>query len=224
MIPRYTETIEYLAGDYMGAAHSRQVAAARWEYDSRRGRVFDDEGGLFEEHLRAFVEWYLAEHADGGVPPAIQALRSRKLPEAERLACRALAASYRSLFVVRSVQVQTNDKAALLFDFVRGGRWRASCSALPVGPETGDIFEGRVLPWQGGVCLGPTMLFHPRGAAAAIRRLVERRCRGGLLNDQLVCDLARMRTRLARSSHIKAAQIYRDPTPTRVGAGREAQA
>lgn len=210
--------IDVLAERYGAGEHKGEIEAAREQFDSRRGRAFDDDP-VYADHMALFLEWYLLERPmdQSGVAPVVVALRCAELARIRALLV-SLANSHRSVFEV----TRWTDTTAFLQDLVGGGRWRARCERSWAALDPREIFEGRLIPWEGEVVLGPTVLFHPRQAREAVHRLIEVRRNRGQLDREVVFDLAEMRLRFSRLRHIAVEHVYRErslaaprPTPWR---------
>jgi len=81
---------------------SETAAAARRDYEERRGKVHQDDE-LWEAWSAAFVEWYVIERVAPGQTVPLAALTYRELagdPRADVVS--ALITSHRSLFEVRA--------------------------------------------------------------------------------------------------------------------------
>lgn len=200
------ELVDRLASDYATRPREGEAERARGEYDRWRGRVFEDDE-LYPTHIATFLEWFVIERVTSeGLAPVVTAVLSGELePAVERLA-RALACSYRSLFEVRELR----DGALWLADLIGGGAWQCGGDGpLPL-VSPGDLMEARLVPWCGGVVLGPVALFHPPGARAAIHALLARWRAAGRLSAQDLGPLAEMCLRWERVRHIAVERIYSD--------------
>ena len=201
--------IDQVATQFADCPSEGEIQRARAEYDTRRGRIYDDDE-LFESHMASFLEWFVLERTtDQGETPAVLALRKDAAEQAELL--RALAVSHRSLFEVS----QQRPREVLLLDLIGDGRWRVDQEQPMDGLESGDILEGRLVPWQGRVVFGPVFCFHPRPARGCIMKLIEQDRREGALGPDLVFDLAEMRLRFSRFRNIAVDHIYTRDSRTR---------
>ena len=203
--------VDCLAARFAEPPLDREIAAARSEFDRRRGAVCDDES-LYESHVAAFLEWYVLERpgADGR-PPVVRCClepdAEKDLPGGVRL-LRALALSHHSLFEVVDPRLDRPPGVRIL-DLVGGGLWRVDQPAQAAGLVRGDIFEARLIPWEERVWFGPVFCYHPREAHQSIHDLVERQRREGTLDRDLVLTLARMRLNWSRSRNLPAERVYR---------------
>jgi hypothetical protein len=198
--------IDKLASIYTAPPWVEERERARGEYDALRGRVFEDDA-IFESHLRSFLEWYVLERPLAeGETPVVLALRDETTSPAERPALRSLALSHRSLFEV----VDVFQSELLLADLILGGLWRIDQEDRLDGIDPGDLFEARLLPWEGRVRFGPAFCFHPRSARESIHAILRRTEEAGQLGPGLVFALATMRLKHDRFRNIAVEHIYNE--------------
>ncbi len=200
--------IERLAARFSAGDHASEITAAREEYFNLAGRVFEDDGELFEQRTAAFLEWYVCERplSGGSSSPALLVLESEgaSLSDDERRAVAALASSHRSLFQVTAVEEGTVD----LRDLIGGGRFSVRERRSTAGFRPADLVEARVF-WSGSdVVFGKTFLFHPPEAGQAIAAIIAAALAGGDDRAALLFHLARLHLRWFRQGHAAAERIY----------------
>lgn len=197
---------ERLAARYAEGEHQPEAARARAEYLDRSGKVFDDDGDLFEQRMTAFLEWYVIERPlGGGPPPAVRALsEDAGLDDGERRGLAWLAASHRSVF-----DLQRKDGSVLYVEDVIGGvRFSVVERRSTVGFNQGDLFEAR-LWWDGqSVAFGKTFLFHPHEAREEALRVVDGALARDTPRDEITFMLSRLYVRWHRFGHVSAAKVY----------------
>lgn len=200
------KTLEDLIARYAEGDHREQVARAKEEYFELSGKVFDDDGDIFETRLAAFLEWYALERPLEGQsePPALVWLRELPPESGKARALAALATSHRSLFDVGEV----SEHAVELEDLLGGARFTVTERRSTIGFETGQVVEARLL-WDGSsVVFGKTFLFHPREARQEVLAHVDDALAQGAGPRDVVFQLARLHLRWHRSRHISAIRIY----------------
>jgi hypothetical protein len=200
--------IERLAARFSAGAHAREITAAREEYFNQAGRVFEDDGELFEQRTAAFLEWYVCERplSGGTASPALLVLEREgsSLSDDERRAVAALASSHRSLFQVTAVGEGSVD----LRDLVGGGRFSVRERRSTAGFRAADLVEARVF-WSGAdVVFGKTFLFHPPEAGQAIATIIAASLARGEDRADLLFHLARLHLRWFRQGFEAAERIY----------------
>jgi hypothetical protein len=203
--------VDRLAAEFSEEPHRAEIAAAREDYFTRSGKVFEDDAELYERRAASFLEWYVIERPlSGGPPPVVRAL-ARALgsdSDADRASRRPLAwlaASHRSLFDLAVV----NENTVELEDLLGGARFLVHERRSTVGFEVGDLVEARIC-WEGRkVVFGKTFLFHPRDARAEAVAAAESAVSRGDGRDEVLFHLARLHVRWARQGHVGAARVYR---------------
>ena len=201
--------VDRLATEFSQEPHRAEIAAAREDYFTRSGKVFEDDAELYERRSASFLEWYVIERPlAGGPPPVVRALARALTSEEERPSRRPLAwlaASHRSLFDLVTVQ----DETVELEDLLGGARFLVHERRSTVGFEVGDLVEAR-LCWEGRrVVFGKTFLFHPRDARVEAIAAAEAALTRGEGRDEVMFHLARLHVRWHRQGHVGAARVYR---------------
>jgi hypothetical protein len=201
--------IDELAASYAVAAHHGEVAAARDEYFTRSGKVFEDDAEVYESRTLAFLEWYVIERPlAAGQPPIIAALsdaRAQSMPVERAEALASIASSHRSLFDIAHVDA----KGVELEDVLGGARFRVVERRSTIGFEVGAIVEARVV-WDGEQAVfAKTFLFHPRDARTEILDMVDNALASGTERDEIMFRLAQLCLRWHRHGHSNAARIYK---------------
>jgi len=197
--------IDRVATLYARVPSPGEIERAREEFDAARGKVYDDDE-LHATHMGMFLEWYVLERAlDGGGTPAERALGEPELlAELDADLLLALSRGQRALLEV----VEAQDRALELVDLLLGGRWCVALDAPMTGIEPGEIFEARLIPWQGEVRLGPLMCYHPRSARETILDILDDARQQGEPGPELADALAEMRLRYSRFRNIAVEHIY----------------
>jgi hypothetical protein len=200
--------LERLITRYGAEPYGAEAASAREEYFALAGRIFEDDGELFEARLASFLEWYVLDRPFGGraAAPAQCWLESEgaALTPAERIALAHLVASHRSLFEVETVE----SGEVAVRDLYGGARFSVSERRSTVGFQAGDILEGRVVASAQGVLFGKSFLFHPRDAREQVLALLKAGTAAGTPRDALVFQLSRLHLRWHRQRNIGAARVY----------------
>ena len=218
--------VERLATVFAEGENKLEAMRAREEYFERAGKVFDDDGDLFESRIAAFLEWYIIERRfRDGPPPALRVIAgtqpgetadenagagagqgqgTARFTDEERHAAVHLATSHRSLFELSAMSPQRLE----VDDLIGGGRFWISERRNAAGFEPGALFEARLL-WNGqAVVFGKTFLFHPPDARELVLGLVDRAADARTPADDLLFRLSRLYVRWHRLGHLGAAKIY----------------
>ena len=199
--------VERLASVFAEGENKVEAIRARDEFFEKAGKVFDDDGDLFEGRMASFLEWYIIERRfRDGPPPArsVAAGFDARFGKDERQVAVRLATSHRSLFEVATVvgnQVEVDD-------LIGGARFSVTERRSTAGFEPDALFEARLV-WDGqGVVFGKTFLFHPPDARAQVLQIVERATARNTPPLDLLFLLSRLYVRWHRFNHLGAAKIY----------------
>ena len=208
--------IDRLAADHGEGPWLPEITAAREEYAQVTGRLFEDDGDLYEQRTAAFLEWYVAERPlrEGGACPALATLsgQSASLSVEDRAALAAIAVSHRSVFEIMGVAPGMVD----LLDLIDGARFTVRERRSTAGFHQGDVLETRLF-WTGeAVSFSKTFLFHPTEAAEEIKAIIEAARAHGETRPEIVGRLARTQLRWHRQRDTAAARLYKEAA-SRVG-------
>jgi hypothetical protein len=199
--------VERLASVFAEGENKVEALRAREEYFERAGKVFDDDGDLFESRMAAFLEWYIIERKfRDGPPPAsrVVAAPGGQFTVDEQRAAVHLATSHHSLFELASA---TGDRLEV-DDLIGGARFWVNERRNTVGFEPGALFEARLL-WDGtSVVFGKTFLFHPPDARERILNIVDKVADAQTPAAEVLFQLSRLYVRWHRVGHLGAARIY----------------
>ncbi len=204
---RISLVLDALIERFGGEAYAAEAAAARAEYDERRGRVFEDEE-LWDRWSQMFLEWYVLERVPDGdaYPLAARALADEPDP-ARRQIIRALITSHRSLFEVR----QTGRGNVVLGDMIGGAAFGVTEQRALHGVEIGDVVEARLVGSAGAVSFAGTLCFHPPGTRDFILGHVERLRQQGMGRRDIIDFIAGVRVRCDRYKNVPPEKVYERP-------------
>lgn len=201
---RIERVLEKLIAEH--TADPAKAAAARAQYEGRRGKVHQDDE-LWEAWSAAFVEWLVVERVDeGGEVPAMRSLAA--LAEDEREVAIALLTSHRSLFEVRAM----GQGRVELLDLLGGGEFSVCEPRALVGVEEGDVAELRLVGIDDDVYFGRTFIYHPRDARGAIVEQASAMLAKQASRRDVIDRMAALRVQLTRYRHVPAARVYENTT------------
>jgi hypothetical protein len=199
------ETLDRLIA--FAARDEAELVRGREEWADKAGKVFDDDS-LYEERTTAFLEWFSLERpGPDGRMPGERFLAEERLDDLEGRWVDALLNSHRSLFEVREIKTGL----LVLEDLLGGGSFQVTERRKLPGVAEGEVFEARVVP---NVVSPPELLFtrafqfHPREAAAEVKKHAERGRKAGTPRPELLFRLARLRLKALRYGHVAPAKIY----------------
>jgi hypothetical protein len=187
-------------------ADADAAAAARRDYEDRRGKVHQDDE-LWEAWSAAFVEWYVVERVAPGdtLPPAVATYRALVEADVSRAdVVRALITSQRSLFEVRAMAPGRIE----LLDLLGGAELVVSEQRQLHGVEVGDVAELRLVGAAGEVRFGRTFIYHPKIARPAIVERARGLLAKGASRRDVIDHIAQLRVLVTRYRHMSPARVY----------------
>jgi hypothetical protein len=182
------------------------AAAARHEYEERRGKVHQDDE-LWEAWSAAFVEWLVVERVATGarLPPAAQTyLELARLGDDRAPIVRALVTSHRSLYEIGAMHAGRIE----LVDLLGGAEVHVVEQRTLHGVEVGDVAELRLVGVAGEVRFGRTFIYHPKAARAAIVERARAMLAKGASRRDVIDQIAQLRVQVARYRHMPPARVY----------------
>ena len=205
-IDKYLETIIHFASTEQ---YSREVLQAREEYFSTLGYVSEEEDD-YEEKLRRFLDWYIFDRplSDTGKSPVetFYEKLQRTFNEDDENTYSEFRKSIQSLFIVKKSEetgVQVKDLITRRKHFVEYD--------VPKGFVKDEIFQARLIPFQGGFRFGESFCFHPISANKIILKRLKSVDRKRL--DQVrvfLDDLLQRRRRSERYRHVDSLRFYEE--------------
>ncbi len=186
-------------------ADANAAAAARREYEERRGRVHQDDE-LWEPWSAAFVEWFVVERVGPtGVPPALVTAREMREASDERAdLVTSLVTSHRSLFEVTAMKPGRIE----LVDLLGGAELHVVEQRALHGVEVGDVAELRLVGARGEVRFGRTFIYHPKAARNAIVERSRAMLAKGSSRRDVIDAIAQLRVQVTRYRHMAPSRVY----------------
>jgi hypothetical protein len=205
--PFLYSVIDQLVASFGAPELAPELARAREDYETRRGKVRQEEE-LWEVWSQIFLEWFALEWpGELTAPPAARAL-SRETDERTRTALEAWLRSQRALIEV----IALRPGIVRVRDLLRGGLFEVAEQRSLHGVGAGDIAEVRLVGFDGRVRFGRTFLFHPSGTRAVLAEQVEQRLAQGATPEGILDQVAALRLRTDRYRHVDPIRLYRAAT------------
>jgi hypothetical protein len=191
----------------VGTRDQAAVLSARQRFETRRGKVFQDEE-LWETWSATFVEWLVLEHVAPGAaaPVAVDALTAARAVD-DREGAAMIAAwltSHRSLWAVEKL----GDGWVELFDLLGGAHVRVTEPRELHGVAIGEVAEVRVIGYADAVWFGRAFLYHPRGTRDALIEQARQVTATGGDRRAVLDHAAQLRARVLRYRHVPPARLY----------------
>lgn len=198
----YDRLIEMLATE----DNATEIMHAKIEFWKATGKMHGDEHS-FESRMAAFFDWYLFDKKVNGVTPleAYLAEESEEY-ESEREIYQEFLNNIHSIFIVKEVA----SNAIKVRDLFTRLDYFLNIEDGPTGFYRGAVFEGRILPYRGGLYLTPALCFHPKESRRIIKHLfnmVRKAGETGIL--PLIHRLAYMNLKWETYRNIKVRDIYK---------------
>ncbi len=189
-----------------------ELQRAKAEYVSRTGDMFETDPS-FERRIAAFLEWYVLDRPISARPDMTPAelfganvAPARLLEDQRRF--RSLTCTRLSLFEFKRMR---GDRMQLE-DLLTKEKLEVFERRTVVGLESGDIMEGRLVPFDGKLFMSEVYYCHPRQARRAIHKAIKRSCEHGQFNQaarvELVHRVAYFANRSERYKHVHPKKIF----------------
>ncbi len=180
----YDGHLQKLADWATGTRFSEEVEAARSEYFRLTGLV-NEEDHSFESRMAGLLEYYLFDRplsSDGSGRTPVELFLEEAfddLTTEERSVFREFTRTRVGLFEVRKVGTGW----IRIRDLLDREDLEVTERRAAIGLSKGEIFQGRLVPWQDRLLFGRSFVFHPREARKTVLRLVKARRKAGALED-----------------------------------------
>jgi len=202
--PAYTPLFDRVIDFTVTPQNEAEIARARGDYFSWTGEVFDEDRS-FDVRMQGFLDWIVFDRpmAATGLP-AIRGYAAT-LPPDEAHAFQVMSRTVHSLFEVRRNAPGRFEVHSLL----TRADYAVHVPAPLVGVSPGDLFEGRLVPFEGRLHFSSAFLFHPSHLKRRILRELRRQHREDPQPVQeVVWTLARMANRAEHYRNVATDAIY----------------
>lgn len=181
------------------------IARARAEFAARTG-TFEPDEAWFEERTRAAFDFALVEWGDPrGI--LLRAWAARAAAPDARVAL-ALGRAVRGLYRVER-RAEPDGVVRVIEQFGGAPMLLDDDASLVSRLRDGDVFDGRVLLFDGAVRVLPGIVFHPAEALAAVTEILAAARAAGRAGSDILDGLLRMRMRFDRFTGMHARHVYR---------------
>lgn len=207
MYQKYLEPIieEFTTGEYY-----REVYDAKQEYFEKAGIVYDDDSE-FEQRMCIFMDWFIFDRDLPGVdlPPIKYYFRRTKdsLSSEELNIYRDFCSTVHSIFRLKRRTWTGNGFVVL--DLFSNKTYTVIDSEISKGFSRGDIFEARLIPFQGKFEFSRGFCFHPAEMEPFILGEIKKvRFQDKSRQTKLILQLSAMKLKHLRFQHIDIRHIY----------------
>ena len=203
---KYFETLVHFAST---GKYRQEVLAAREEHFAAAGQVSEEEDN-YEDKLRRFIDWYIFERplSDTGYPPAVTFFRAfeRSFSDEDRAVYDGFCNTRKGLFVVK----KSTEEGVTIQDLVSKEKFFVE-DDVPKGFFKDEIFQARLIPFQGGYRFGESFCFHPLAVNKRIQKMAKKVDRQDPeAVRSFLEDLIRRRLESERYRHVDVLRFYED--------------
>ncbi len=198
----YDKLIELVATE----EKATEIMHAKIEFWRATGKMHGDEPS-FDMRMNAFFDWYLFDKKINGVTP-LETFLAEESEEYEggKEICQDFLNNIHSIFIVKRITWDVM-KVRDLFTNID---YFLNMEDGSSGFYKGAVFEGRVLPYKGGLYLSPALCFHPKDSKRIIKYILKMARKAGETNIlPLIHRLSHMNLKWETYRNIKATDIYK---------------
>ncbi|MDR3606064.1 MAG: hypothetical protein P4M08_01640 [Oligoflexia bacterium] len=207
MYQKYLEPVieEFTTGEYY-----REVYNAKQEYFDKTGIVYEDDGE-FEQRMCIFMDWYIFDRDLPGVdlPPIKYYFRQNKdrFSGEDLKIYRDFCSTVHSIF--RLKRFAWIGKGFVVTDLFSNKTYTVTDAEINRGFARGDVFEARLVPFQGTYEFSRGFCFHPAEMESFILGEIKKvRFQDKGRQTKLILQLAAMKLKHLRFQHIDIRHIY----------------
>lgn len=207
----YQKYLEPIIEDFTTGEYYREVYNAKLEYFDKAGIVYEDDVE-FEQRMCIFMDWYIFDRDLPGVdlPPIKYYFRKNKerFSSEELNIYRDFCSTVHSIF--RLKRFTWNRKGFVVLDLFSNRTHTIADSEITKGFTRGDLFESRIIPFQGNSEFSRGFCFHPADMESFILGEVKKvRFQDKSRQTKLILQLAAMKLKHLRFPHIDMRHIYK---------------
>ena len=183
-----------------------EIMHAKIEFWRATGKMHGDEPS-FESRMAAFFDWYLFDNKVDGLTP-LEAFLNEDFDEHEdeREIYNEFLNNIHSIFIVKKIAYN----AIKVRDIFTRLDYTLNIEEGSTGFYSGAVFEGRILPYKGGLYLTPALCFHPKGSRGIIKHVFNMVRKAGETDIlPLIHRLSHMNLKWETYRNIKVSDIYK---------------
>ncbi len=205
--PAYTPLFDTVLAFAARPEYESELTSARIAFARHTGEIFDDDRS-FEPRMQAFLDWYLFDRPlePYGEPPVrAYPIVNKLAPEAAE-PFRLMSRTVHGIFEFAQVHAD----AVTVRNVLTLARYKVINRGPLAGVIKGDLFEGRLVPFEGGYHFSTAFIFHPRSMRSRIVRALSRSVRGDSPEpvQEAIFTLSRMAGRAERYRNVPMKSVY----------------
>lgn len=208
--------IEKFLTHFTSPQYSAEVADAKREFFEEAG-ILDESTASFESRMAQFLDWYIFTRELSMVHLTPVQLMVEKPPfpidPLDLPVYEALAQARHSLFEFTKLR----GRDVYCLDLFKDKKLVLKDSQVVVGFNAEEIFEGRVIPYQGNHYFTQGFCFHPPEVKKFILKEIKKvKHLEATQQEELIFRLMKMRYRHEQYRHIRVEYIYSNDSKLRV--------
>lgn len=207
----YEKYLEPIIEEFTTGTYYREVYDAKNEYFKKAGIVYEDDED-FDQRMNIFMDWYLFDRDLPGIdlPPTKYYHRKNKdrFSNEELNIYKDFCSTLHSIFRLKR-KTLFKKSGLVISDLFTNKTYTVVDSEVNRGFTKGDIFEARIIPFQGSFEFSKGFCFHPREMQSFILSEIKKvRFQDKNRKTKLILQLAAMKLKHHRFNHIDVKHIY----------------
>jgi hypothetical protein len=212
--------IEKLITFYTSPSFKEDVGEAKTTFQEVAGS-FDEASPEFESKMAQFTDWYVFTRAlkRQGQAPVEYCLNDAnyKISESDKPFYYALRNSRHSLFQFLKVK----DDDVFVIDLFTGFQYVIRDSRVTIGFQKEELFEARLIPYEGGFVFSNSFCMHPPQVAKFISKEIRKvnkkpEAEHSKAREDLMGRLFRMKHKHEQYRHLDIREIYSNESRLRI--------
>lgn len=200
--------IDKLVQFFTSADYHSEILSAKKEFFEQAG-IVDEESHYFESRMAQFLDWYIFTRPMNQYHlPPVQLILNKNvmnLSEEEIKIYTSISNTIHSLF--EFLKVRGSD--VYVYDIFAKKKYILKNSDLRVGFNPDEIFDARLVPFDGNYTFSRGFCFHPAEAKKFILKEIKKvRHLEKEQHEALMFKIIKMRYKLEQYKHIKLEYIY----------------
>jgi hypothetical protein len=198
----YEKLIEIVATE----EKATEIMHAKIEFWKATGKMHGDEPS-FEMRMNAFFDWYVFEKKVRGLTP-LEALLAEgsEEHESDREVYQDFLKNIHSIFIVKKITAGVMK----VKDLFTNSDYFLNNEDGYSGFYKDAVFEGRILPYKGGLYLSPALCFHPKDSKRIIKHVLKMASKAGEIDIlPLIHRLSSMNLKWESYRNVKVRDIYK---------------
>lgn len=207
---RVQKYLDPVIEEFTTGVYYPEVFRAKEEYFVKAGTVYEDDAE-FEPRMSIFMDWYLFDRDLPGVdlPPIKYYFRkNRERFSSDELAIyKDLCSTVHSIF--RMQRKTWNRKGIVIKDLFSGKKYVVTDRDITQGLSRAEVFEARVIPFQGTHEFSRGFCFHPNEVGSFILGEIKKvRAQDRSRHTKLILQLSAMKLKHLRFPQIELKHLY----------------